>query len=47
VARFRRRSKVVSKSALMVDLSLRLYHYLHDHRQNLAALLAPFLSIFS
>jgi insertion element IS1 protein InsB len=47
VARFRRRSKVVSKSALMVDLSLRLYHYLHDNPQNLAALLAPFLSIFS
>ena len=30
VARFRRRTKVVSKIALMVDLSLRLYHYLHD-----------------
>jgi hypothetical protein len=30
----------------MVDLSLRLYHYLHDNPQNLAALLAPFLSIF-
>jgi insertion element IS1 protein InsB len=46
LARFRRRTKVVSKIALMVDLSLRLYHYLHDNPQNLAALLAPFLSIF-
>jgi insertion element IS1 protein InsB len=47
IARFRRRTKVVSKIALMVDLSLRLYHYLHDNPQNLAALLATFLSIFS
>ncbi|MGH7054357.1 MAG: IS1 family transposase [Stellaceae bacterium] len=43
VARFRRRTKVVSKSALMVDRSLRLYHYLHDNPQNLAALLASFI----
>ena len=47
VARFRRRTKVVSKIALMVDLSLRPYHYLHDNPQNLAALLAPFISIFN
>jgi len=46
VARFRRRTKVVSKIALMVALSLRLYHYLHDNPQNLAALLASFLSTF-
>jgi insertion element IS1 protein InsB len=46
VARFRRRTKVVSKITLMVDLSLRLYHYLHDNPQNLAAMLASFLSIF-
>ncbi|MGH7054751.1 MAG: IS1 family transposase [Stellaceae bacterium] len=47
VARFRRRTKVVSKIARMVDLSLRLYHYLHDNPQNRAAVLTPFLSIFN
>ena len=31
LARFRRRTKVVSKCPRMVDLSLRLYH--HDHDQ--------------
>ncbi len=30
LARFRRRTKVVSKCAKMVDLSLRLYHHYHD-----------------
>jgi insertion element IS1 protein InsB len=47
LARFRRRTKVVSKSEEMVDLSLRLYHYLHDNLGNLAAKLAVFRPIFS
>ena len=46
LARFRRRTKVVSKTAEMVDLSLRLYHWLHDNACNLAALTSLFLSIF-
>jgi insertion element IS1 protein InsB len=46
LARFRRRTKVVSKSAGMVDLSLRLYHHYHEPR-NFTALAAIFLSIFS
>ena len=46
IARFRRRTKVVSKIEKMVDLSLRLYHYLHDNPTNFAALQAVFLSIF-
>jgi insertion element IS1 protein InsB len=46
LARFRRRTKVVSKIEKMVDLSLRLYHYFHDNPQNFAALAAVFLSIF-
>jgi len=36
---------VVSKSKIMVDLSLRLHHHLHQP-QNYAAILAIFLSIF-
>ena len=47
LARFRRRTKVVSKSEEMVDLSLRLYHYLHDNLGHLAAKLAVFRPIFS
>ena len=47
IARFRRRTKVVSKVEKMVDLSLRLYHYLHDNPKNFAALQAVFLSIFN
>ncbi|MBF0561915.1 MAG: IS1 family transposase [Alphaproteobacteria bacterium] len=47
LARFRRRTKVVSKVKEMVDLSLRLYHHLHDNPENLASLLAVFLYIFS
>jgi len=31
LARFRRRTKVVSKVIEMVDLSLRLYHHFHDN----------------
>ena len=46
LARFRRRTKVVSKQQEMVDLSLRLYHYLHDNPENLSTLLTVFLSIF-
>ena len=47
LARFRRRTKVVSQTAGMVDLSLRIYHYLHDNPSNLAALTSVFLSIFT
>jgi insertion element IS1 protein InsB len=46
LARFRRRTKVVSKSETMVDLSLRLHHHLHNP-QNYAARAAVFLSIFN
>jgi insertion element IS1 protein InsB len=47
LARFRRRTKAVSKSEEMVDPSLRLYHHLHDNLENLAAKLAVFQPIFS
>jgi insertion element IS1 protein InsB len=46
LARFRRRTKVVSKQAYMVDLSLRLYHYLHDDLDNLKTYLQSFICIF-
>ena len=46
LARFRRRTKVVSKSEEMVDLSLRLHHHLRDPK-NYAALAAVFISILS
>ena len=46
LARFRRRTKVVSKTAEMLDASLRLHHYL-DKPENYAALSASFLSIFN
>ncbi|HPF59840.1 MAG TPA: IS1 family transposase [Candidatus Competibacteraceae bacterium] len=45
LARFRRRTKVVSKKQEMVDLSLRLHHYYHQP-ENFALLAASFLSIF-
>lgn len=47
LARFRRRTKGVSKTREMVDLSLRIYHHFHDNPENLAGLVAAFLSIFS
>src|SRR5271170_7927696 len=47
LARFRRRTKVVSKSEEMVDLSLRLYHHLHDNLESLIAKISIFRSIFS
>ena len=47
LARFRRRTKVVSKAVEMVDLSLRIYHHFHDNPRNFAALAATFLCIFS
>jgi insertion element IS1 protein InsB len=47
LARFRRRTKVVSHSAEMVDLSLRIYHYFHDNLPNLVALTTVFISIFN
>jgi insertion element IS1 protein InsB len=46
LARFRRRTKVVSKCPKMVDLSLRLHHHLRDPK-NYAILAAVFLSIFT
>lgn len=46
LARFRRRTKVVSKSEEMVELSLRLYHRLHDNPQNLKPYTNAFQSIF-
>jgi len=47
LARFRRRTKVVSKSEEMVDLSLRLYHHLHDNLEALAEKLSALQAIFS
>ena len=46
LARFRRRTKVVSQKAYMVDLSLRLYHHLHDDKSNLDAYIKSFACIF-
>jgi insertion element IS1 protein InsB len=46
LARFRRRTKIVSKCPEMVDLSLRLHHHLRDPK-NYAALAIIFLSILS
>ena len=46
-ARFRRRTKVVSKCQKRVDFSLRLYHYLHDNPENFTVYQATFLSKFS
>ena len=46
LARFRRRTKVVSKAVEMVDLSLRIYHHFHDNLDALAAKAAVFQSIF-
>lgn len=47
LARFRRRTKVVSKCSTMVDLSLRLYHHLHDHTDNFLSLATQIRSIFA
>src|SRR5271163_948529 len=47
LARFRRRTKVVSKVAEMVDLSLRIYHRFHNNLDNCIAKAAVFRSIFS
>src|SRR6202007_513441 len=47
LARFRRRTKVVSKPVALVDLSLRLYHHFHDNPRNFAALAATFRCILS
>ena len=44
LARFRRRTKVVSKAVEMIDLSLRIYHHFHDNPRNFAALAATSLS---
>ena len=45
LARFRRRTKVVSHCGTMVDLSLRLLHHLHDPA-NYTAYAKKFASIF-
>lgn len=42
LARFRRRTKVVSKSETMLDLSLRLHHHLHDNAETLSQKLVAF-----
>ena len=47
LARFGRRTKVVSKCAEMVASTLRLYHHHHDNPGNLAILLANVQTIFS
>ena len=47
VARFRRRTKVVSKVVEMVDLSLRVYHHFHDNLEAFIEKAAVFRSIFS
>ena len=46
LARFRRKSKVTSRSLEMVDLSLRLHYYAHDP-EFIAAYIAVFMSTFS
>jgi len=46
LARFRRRTKIVSKCRTMVDLSLRLLHHLQDPT-NYAAYAKTFATIFS
>ena len=45
LARFRRRTKVVSKCRIMVDLSLRLLHHLQDPA-NYVAYAQQFAAIF-
>src|SRR5277367_2799782 len=47
LARFRRRTKVVSKAVEMVDLSLRIYHHFHDNLDAFAEKAAVFRAIFS
>ena len=45
LARFRRRTKVVSKSEEMVAATLKLYHHYHDNPENRKALCERFRSI--
>ena len=47
LARFRRRTKVVSKVLEMVDLSLRIYYHFHDNLDAFAEKAAVFRAIFS
>src|ERR1700689_1039890 len=47
LARFRRRTKVVSKVVETVDLSLRIYHHFHDNLDAFAEKAAVFRAIFS
>jgi hypothetical protein len=46
-ARFRRRTKVVSKVVEMVDLSLRIYHHFHDNVDAFAEKASVFRAISS
>ena len=47
LARFRRRTKVVSKCPDMIAATLKLYHHYHDCLKNLEILLGKTRSIFS
>ena len=47
LARFHRRTKVVSKCEEMVAATLKLYHHYHDCPENLEILLGKTRSIFS
>ncbi|MGH8477333.1 MAG: hypothetical protein ACRER2_16475 [Methylococcales bacterium] len=47
LARFRRRTKVVSKYKKMVDSALQRYHYLHDNPENFKDYQVVLLSIVS
>jgi hypothetical protein len=46
-ARFRRRTKIVSKVVEMVDLSLRIYHHFHDNVDAFAEKASVFRAISS
>jgi insertion element IS1 protein InsB len=46
LARFRRRTKVVSKVVEMVDLSMKIDHHFHDNLDAFAAKATVFQSIF-
>ena len=47
LARFKRKSKVTSRSLDMVERSLLLFHFFQDYPQNLQPLIHSFLSFFS
>ncbi|WP_410519711.1 IS1 family transposase [Candidatus Cyrtobacter comes] len=47
LARFKRKSKVTSRSLDMIERSLLLFHFFQDYPQNLEPLIHSFLSFFS